>query len=81
MQAVILAEINKEVYNKALNNKQMITEEILQGPDANEVYPGLFVGNGKSVLDVNYLKVFSLSLDFIYSCTLEPWYNSCCEHG
>merc|ERR1712013_422035 len=38
VQAVILAEINKE------------------GPDANEVYPGLFVGNGKSVLDVNYLK-------------------------
>ena len=66
MQAVILAEINKEVYNNTHNNTLMITEDILQGPDANEVYPGLFVGNGKSVLDVNYLKVFFLSLDFNY---------------
>ena len=66
MQAVILAEINKEVNNKALNSRLMIIEEIIQGPDANEVYPGLFVGNGKSVLDVNYLKVFFLSLDFNY---------------
>ena len=48
----------------------LIAELSKQGPDADEVYPGLFVGNGKSVKDVNYLKVFQinfwLTLDFIF---------------
>ena len=38
----------------------LIAELSKQGPDADEVYPGLFVGNGKSVKDVNYLKVFQI---------------------
>merc|ERR1711909_82911 len=34
----------------------IISELNKEGPDADEVYPALFVGNGKSALDINYLK-------------------------
>ena len=45
------------------------------------MYPGLFVGNGKSAKDVKYLKVLKLPPESNINYVLEPEYFPCGEYG
>merc|ERR1719419_892475 len=58
-----------------LEVREVIREELLkQEPSANEVYPNLFVGNGKSVKDIHYLKNLGIThiVNMAENDTLSP---------